>query len=1322
MEDPNFEFLIENHPKIYEYCKAMDYFIYDGEYNVAAINSRKAVESMVKYVDKHFNPTTFVDSHITVGKTFNDHIEDLYEQGHCSGDIKKLIRSIWRTGGEAAHNPLRTLKKERLDQIAEDTQKIIKYFFKELYPLSIISISYSKITGDEGWIKEMKSFSDDMNELNEEITKKEKENLKTKVEMADLETVIKNSESEIKSLKRKHQKDLAKFRREDYNDIGKIESIMDEKEKNHILQLNNLENKYGILKEIFYNNEKQLDIINEKLDTLIEKYNLMNIGGFKNKKSVLEIKYPPINLSNKNKRLKPCILDFSQLSAATSKSDKLVIDGGPGSGKTTVIIDRIIYLLNNYDPESFLVITFTEKAANELKERLKERLGNDYRKADKIHVSSIYSFYRTLLRDNSLLDINLLDLGSERIYIKNIFKEKFQGTSYIAPTEYNTIFYRFDETAMFRCDYERWIKFINNKYFKRINNLRDDEEFIDFLISEGLGNEDFVFPENIVRSNKIYNNRWYANKYLAIAEAAYYYNEIILKENSLYNYNRLQTAALDFLRENKDNLNIKYKNILIDEFQDIDIVQKEILEILLENADTFTIAGDKNQSIYSWRGSNYQYLEEFANKEGFEKVILNRNYRSGKNIVNFNENFLNRVAESKNLTSPKIGNDGAVYHLDNESLDEQSINIVKSIKYLHNEKGVKYSDMGLLFRSTLSRNVIHLIYKLKEEGINYNIRGNNDLESEKFLEIRGILNLLWYITDSMRYFNLEQFLYGTDSFYKFSELTINILLNQKINPKNLSKMNRIELENLGINFFDLEFLLELNTLKKEFYSQLDVQKIYNGSKEENTDNYNIFKYNYQLTTLDIFNKLLDICGYVDSQFADKDDDGYSEKNNHSLLNLALVSKIIKNYMKIVNEYDMDGLFKYLIEEYGHYSSPYNEIDKDDAVQILTVHKSKGLEFPVVFLCSIQLFRYIRPMKREDNPNSQFVTFPVPDKFLMNKTYDNYPEKQVRAEEKRLIYVANTRAKDLLILSNVSDYDGNVSPDFRKIKTISEKLDLNNLHTQLKDLKFTDYSQYNEFEKKPNLTFSSFIDYTQCKHKFDLKYNFGFEVDSSKRRELNRIVHDLLNKIHIKSKNDGEVDNRFIDEIFENIYAHNPFINVDGYESIIESIRKYWDDYGRKWEILEIEFPFTIKGDKYDFSDTIDLIVKENPNIDKISIINFKITDDLLNDQNINKKYLDQLQLSAYAISKDSHFKKYDISNLKFFKIDGERIYEEKNNFKIDEEQIGKLLNSLDTSVNEMYDGVFDKNLEHCMSCMYKDLCNVFIGNFKLNEVYNIYDS
>ena len=1294
MEDPNFEFLKNDFPLFYKYCKKMDYFIFDEEYDEAALNSRKAVEGMVKAADKHFNPKTYVDYSTTYGKKpFKQHYNDLYDQGYCNEDIRDSIKKIWNKGGESAHPTFKNFKREELNLIAESTHKIVKHFFKEINPLMSISSLYNRITGVEEWIKERKGNSEDIKSLNEEINRKEKENIKIRTELSDLAEDLKNSQSEMEHIKKKHEEELSNLRREGNEHIEKYKARMDEKEKALLQQVKDLENKYNVLKDDFDLKEQELSDEKNKLKAKIDNsdiYDIEDVGVFKSR-PVLEIKYPPMVLPERQVTEKEEQIDPSQIEATYSDSDYLVIDAGPGSGKTKVIVDRLKFLLEKHNPDSFLVITFTDKAANELKKRLKEKLEKDYSKADKIHVSTIHSFCRTFLRDNSSMEINILDENKERIFIKNTFAEKFSGASYISSRDYKAVFDRFDEASRFDCDYDRWIKSIKSQFCKSKKKRDANEEFIKFLEGEGLGQDDFVFPEETVRNNPNYNKSWYAYKYLAIAEAAKEYHEEILKDNSLYNFNRLQTATLEFLRKNKDDLKIQYKNILIDEFQDTDVIQKEIFEILLENADTFTIVGDMDQSIYRWRGSNYKYLDEFADKPGFEKVILNKNYRSGKNIVEFNESFINRPEDEKSLTSGKMENDGAVYYLDNMSLEMQAENIVKTIKYLHDKKGVKYSDIGLLFRSTMSHKVNHLIHRLKDEGINYTIKGNKDLDSEKYLEIRGILYLLWYITDSMNYFDLDQFLYATDPFYKFSEYTRNILINQRMNPHELSKMSRSELESLDIDSFDLEFILKLNLLKKAFYLDSGDNKI---------------------TILGVFNKLLNITGYVDEQFRESDENGYNDKNNYMLLNLGLISEIIKNYMDTVDKYDIEGLFAYLVEEYGNYSSPYNDKDKDGAVQILTIFKAKGLEFPVVFLCSLQkntLPKSYIEKRPDKNLNSKYIEYPISNRFLRFKPKEKHEREEHRAEERRVIYVANTRAKDLLIVSGVlKDYKA-ISPELREIKTKVDQLNINDLDSQLKDLKIKASSDFKLF-KKPELSFSSFNTYTECKHKYDLKYNFGFEVDSSEKMELGTIVHDLLNKIHIKAKIDGFVEDEFMDEIFENVYENNPFIIEKEYDSIIESIRDYWEDYGQEWKIIDSEFPFSIKGDKYDFNGVIDLIVQEDPEVNEISIIDFKTTsDDLLDKESINEKYQSQLQLYAHALSNDPHFKDFTITNLKIFQIDGEDIYDdEENNFEIDQEQTDVLINSLEYAVDEIYDGIFDKNLEHCKSCMYKELCNVIL--------------
>ena len=1292
MEDSNFEFLIDKYPRCYRYCKKMDFLIYLEYFEEAAVNARKAVEGMVKYMDRYYNPNTYADYAITRGKYFTDHIKDLYNDSYLSYNIKEDVFTIWNQCGSSAHPDKETnLNQASTTYYAKLTHKILKYIFNYIESNETDS-KYHSITGEEDWIKENESDSKAVKELENNIKKKEDEINEYKEKYNLLEENYNADKDRYEGEIKKLEESVDNLQNAGIDEeileatLVPIKAQMKQKEEEFKIREDERISQMDSLRVKYETKEKkladELESLRKELENSI--FDMEDLSISDTSKSVLKIRYPPIELPKKTGSTKQFIQDNSQYDAIYSESKKLVIDAGPGSGKTYVIIERIKHLIHKYDPDSFLVITFSEKAANELKTRLKKKLPSEI--VDKIHVSTIHSFCRTFLRDNSSLEINVLDDDRKKMFIKHVFAEKFSGASYMPPNEFRAVFEDFDDCSTFDCDYDAWIRGIKNKYFKENDLKTDKEQYYPLLESEGWGSEEFIFPENYVRSSRLYNERWYAHKYLAIAEAAKEYQEL-LKKNSLYDFDRLQIAARDFLKENKDNLKINYKNILIDEFQDTDVVQKEIFELLLGNANTFTIVGDKDQSIYRWRGSNNEYLEEFASKDGFDKVILNKNYRSGSNIVEFNEKYIGRENDEKKLSSGrnKDKGDAAVYYLESVTPSEQANKIVKTIKYLHDKKNVKYSDIGLLFRSTLQNKIHELVYRFEEEGIGYTVKGSQDLDSEKYTEVKAILYLLWYFTDSMGYCNLSDFIFAISPIHEFSDDTVKILVSQSEDPTRLSFMNRKDLENLGIFGKDHEFLLELNDLKRTFHY---------GTESED-----------KLTILGLYNKLFKITNFVDEEFGIKDSSGFNDKNNYKLLNLSLISRIIENYMDTVDKFDLDGVFKYLIESYGFYTSPYNDKDKEDAVHLLTIHKAKGLEFPVVFLCTLQEYTfpltYFRK-KWEENYNNEFIKYPVFNKYLNYKTSNNelLPH---NAEEKRVFYVGSTRAEDLLIISSVLHKGKTVSKELKKIKQNGVKeLELDNL----KDLKINHTPSHKSF-KKPVLSYSAFNDFTDCRHKYDLLHNYGFRVDSSEAIEVGITVHDILNKIHTKSKNESHVDDSFIDEIIENVYDSNPLIKND-YSDIIESIKEYWMVYGSEWKILDSELPFSIVGEKYDFQGKIDLIVQEDPDVNEITIIDFKTTnDERLNRPGVREKYMHQLQLYYHALKKDPRYSDHEITKLKIFQIDGEDISDdEDNNFEIDKEDIDVLLNSLDYSVDQMYEGIYDKNLKSCYLCPLKDLCNL----------------
>lgn len=400
-----------------------------------------------------------------------------------------------------------------------------------------------------------------------------------------------------------------------------------------------------------------------------------------------------------------------------------------------------------------MVITFTNKATDELRERLSNDLPQSI--IDKMHISTIHSFCRTFLRDNANEEIKILNTDQKRMFIKSHFKEKFSGKSYIPQSEYYKVFQTFDESSRFMCKYDEWIEDIKVKFFDETDLLKDSE-YINFLEENGLNEENFIFPVSKVKSKYKYAGRWYANKYLAVAEATKEY-QILLSEYGLYDFERLQIKAAEYMHKNKDKLKIKYKNIFIDEFQDIDSAQLLIFDYLIENSNYFTIVGDIKQSIYSFKGSSFTFFKNFIEKHAFDSVYLKMNYRSARKIVDFNNKFF-KVSDEK-LQIPFRKFDGGAYYIENNNFSEQAKEIVKIVTYLNKVKGIKYSDMALLFRSLSPEKVVDLIKELLSEGINFTMNRNFFNDSGSYPEFRLILLLFNYILGYCDDFSLNDFFF-----------------------------------------------------------------------------------------------------------------------------------------------------------------------------------------------------------------------------------------------------------------------------------------------------------------------------------------------------------------------------------------------------------------------------------------------------------------------------------------------------------------------------------------------------------------------------------
>ena len=976
----------------------------------------------------------------------------------------------------------------------------------------------------------------------------------------------------------------------------------------------------------------------------------------------------------------------------------LLVEAGPGSGKTRVIIERVKFLINELkvNPSSLLVITFTRKAANELKDRLSEDIPKNI--INEMQISTIHSFCLDFLKKRGNVT-NLIDDDSgekRRLFIQKYkYKLGFKNEFYLADYQIPSVINKFDEYTTFKVDIDGLID-----YIKQTRPI--DKEYVDFV------NSFKFFPSKKVRENEKFKKSWYNARFLQTPKAYVKYLELLDLFNAV-DYNTVQIKFLESLKENPET---QYTNILVDEFQDTDPVQAEIFEILLKNAESFTAVGDVDQSIYSFRGSFRDYFEEFYNKYNSELISLNYNYRSTNNIIRTSEAFIKpqRKEYSKKYLVGARNEDKASYIL--ESLDPQEeaqkiFNLIKDLK--DNGKIRQYNDVAILYRSIVSNeNIPFLIDEFKKNDISYHISGTEDLiESD---EVKSILTLFYYIARKLdhsygmsnlekEWLNLRAFC-GIDFIPKFRKLSVETkryLMELQENFENdvlktekevyfelTGKKSRKKKFN-GVFTRNEDVLIEIfkrvnkpvvdldlieDTGDREFFTELEKlrENVFSSDEED------------KLTILEVYYELLNLCGYFDDLVINNGD------YELELENLSKISRTIFNYESIISANDVRGLFFFLtnvIEGYGTSSSDV------DGVQLMTVHKAKGLEFPVTIVSSLSEYNFPLaprdPMREKDNINKD-DTFYTPNKFLEYKDCSEADEVNLGlAEENRVIYVAMTRAQDILVLSVV----GKMPEEICKISNYFNKnLDLDNMSISSVGSK--------PEENKLNLSYSSFADYNNCPWRYNLLNKLHFKVSQKEVTKMGSIIHEALDVINQEIKDSGEISKENIEKIAKDTYYLHGGTDEE-FDDYMDSIFDYYNEIGFDITVVDSEVPFSIDRDNYRFNGAIDLIYKNQNG--EYGILDYKNT--IFKDYN-REKYAQQLLTYILALKNDSKYCDIEITEAKIYAIKSRSLID----FNIGESRLATQKEEIQNTADLINSHEFNKNeSSYCNICEFLKYCN-----------------
>ncbi len=893
-----------------------------------------------------------------------------------------------------------------------------------------------------------------------------------------------------------------------------------------------------------------------------------------------------------------------------------------GAGKTEFVSKRIAYLIYKdiAKPENIVAFTFTERAAEELKfrirQRIRELIGHQPDVGD-IYVGTIHSFCFKLLQEfvPKYRVYDVLDEGKRYAFVSSIRNN----------LNYHILLPSLNKrsTKPYGMTTESWVL---NTFLRGVDIIREEMLEVDNVSESGSFIEAFKTYEEFLESKRFLD----FSSMMSIAVKELKPNEDLLKE----------------VRE-------KYTYITVDEYQDINPIQEELIRLIAGNNGNLCVVGDDDQSIYQWRGSTTENIIKFVKRyKNVHTYSLPQNYRSTKLVVDCANNVIknndpNRLPK-KMESAGDSGNKGDIYKLAfNHQFDEVKFVVNKIEELIGTEvtetdgkkRGLNYSDIAIFFRSVMYDAEPYL-NALEEAGIPVAVNGIGGLfeseEADIIFEIFSFLGNFGKIWDSEE--------------------------KKGYVPEINSIYDRVK---------------ELFVLP----AKLQFIKIFESLKEN-------IKTKRRLSLQGLYADILSILGLQNENL-------HEESDEVMLYNLGRISQAITDYeaTRTYCTYKDIERFCWFIKHYAE--GAYDAGAGDDptlalnAVQVMTLHGTKGLGFPVVFM----------PYSVEKKPRETDPGYLNPKAFNF-KRYHGSEE-----DERRLFYVGMTRAKKFLYVSypKLCKQRAYKKPS-RFFFEIPDKLCITK---QIPDP--TKRSKLKPESSAENIQFptsySELSDYVRCAYDYKLRYIYNFNPELVQALGYGKQVHNIINLLHKKAQKTGKIPtldeaSRIADKHFYLRYAAEEQMEILK-KSAVKSIQNYI-------KLWEKDFSLTVKTERsfeYDIknaliSGSIDLLKRDNATEDVLEIIDFKTgkqrtqieEDSILQAQLYTIAAREALGLNvkkAYIHYLDSGSKPERVEVLTTLK------------------QLGYALKTITHTVNGITSRKFNrdaKNMKTCNGCDFKHFC------------------
>jgi DNA helicase-2/ATP-dependent DNA helicase PcrA len=933
-----------------------------------------------------------------------------------------------------------------------------------------------------------------------------------------------------------------------------------------------------------------------------------------------------------------------QLEAIQSVDGPLLIIAGPGTGKTFTLINRALNLVVNYkvNPSKILFSTFTDKASHEMTTRLSNSLeehGIDFNQ-NEMYIGTFHSICLRILKEH-LPFTNL----NKNFSLKDQFDQQ-----YFIYQHFND-FHSIDGFDNFFGNGSYWDKC--DDLMKCINRL--EEELID--------------PNELISSSDV---------------SCIFYGNLVLKyrklrlENNFLDFSSIQTETYnmfvkypDVLKEIQDSIDY----VMVDEYQDTNHIQEKLTLMLGGKNNNICVVGDDDQAIYRFRGATVRNILEFPSHfDSVKKIALIKNYRSTSDIVDFYNNWMEQTSgRDFNFDWDKYRYPKSIVSVKKQTCLERSVlqcttkekdffceKILLEIQALLDSGRVSnLNQIAFLFRSVKNDSVKELAEYLDHHGIPvYSPRSNMFFERTEVMLIIGTLIFMF--------------------------------------PQYMETIKNGEQKNDSINYYKKCLLVAKNELSKNENAETMEWmrfRIRDHLTLANNFNYAFSGLVYQLLEHPPFSKFLDVS--LDNGVHDT-----RTTRNVGLLIKLLVkfeylngisvltkSNLEKNLKKLFNQY-----FRFLLDGGISEYEDESEYAPSGCVSFMTIHQSKGLEFPIVFVgsqSSVPRKQYNEEIETIIDRYSERGSF---EELEMMKMFDFW----------RLFYVAFSRAQSLLIM--IADFSKQNEPS-KYFEYMYEDLPFETNFSKF------DFESIKNSNLKNSYSFTTDIDsYMICPTQYKYFKELGFEEVRIGSTLFGTIVHETIEDVH-KAIIRGEketVTAENINKWFEINYKtgsklNNYYLSKANLDSALSQVTSYVERMMPRWEtISNAEMPVSLSQKKYIITGKVDLITN---NRGQYEILDFKT--EKKPQINIETEKVErvrrQLEVYAYLVEK-----RYNI------KISGMKVYytsEKDSNpylsFQRNDEHIKETIKTFDSVVNKIEKKEFSRlcsDLKICKNCDLRFFC------------------